>query len=568
MTKARDIADIDQELSTADSPTFAGLTTTANVSFGDADKAMFGAGNDLQIYHSVGAQGGASIIDEVGEGSLFIRGTNVVIQHRDSDPNEQMIQAIANGAVTLSHNGSPKIATTSTGVAVTGNITATGAVTAGDVNITGPSPILTLTDNDVASEYTQIQNSAGHTYIDSRNGAGDGFVVFRGLGGGVATEYARFDASGNFGLGDTSPSEALSVTGNIAATGSVTADSLVVNGNNYPSAGALSNRNMVINGAMQVAQRGTSFAGLTDGTLTYTLDRWAFSEQGASTGVFTVTQDTDTPAGFGSSLKMDCTTADATLANADSFWLQQKVEAQNLQQLDYGSAAAQEATMSFWVKSNKTGTYVVWLFLADDSRSNQVQYTIDVADTWEKKTGVISADTTGIINNDIGAGLFVRFVLGSGTNYTSGTAPTAWETNTAANRYAGQTVNLADNTANYFNVTGVQLEVGDTSTPFEHRSYAQEMALCQRYYWRDAVYLQGYQAANGDFSETVQHPVQMRASPTRGWTSNPTNITNVVAYFIADYPPASSSTNTRVYARATATGHIEFGSNYSLDAEL
>jgi hypothetical protein len=248
------------------------------------------------------------------------------------------------------------------------------------------------------------------------------------------------------------------------------------------TAGSLSNRSLIINGAMNVAQRGTSFAGLTDATGGYTLDRWEFIEQGAPTGVFTVTQDTDTPAGFGSSLKVDCTTADATLAAADSFGLMQKVEAQNLQQLDYGSADARKVTYSFWVKSNKTGTYVVWLLQPDDGRQYQVQYTIDVADTWEKKTGVISADTTGIIDNNTGSGLFFRFVLASGTDYTSGTAPTAWETNTAANRFVGQTVNLADNTANYFNVTGVQLEVGDTATPFEHRSFGQELALCERYF--------------------------------------------------------------------------------------
>ena len=309
-------------------------------------------------------------------------------------------------------------------------------------------------------------------------------------------------------------------------SGPVTVDGkFVVNGNNYPSAGALSNRNLIINSAMQVAQRGTSFAGLTDGTLTYTLDRWAFSEQGASTGVFTVTQDTDTPAGFGSSLKVDCTTADATLAAADSFGLMQKVEAQNLQQLDYGSADARKVTYSFWVKSNKTGTYVVWLFQPDDSRSNQVQYTIDVADTWEKKTGVISADTTGIIDNNTGSGLFVRFVLASGTNYTSGTAPTAWEANTAANRYAGQTVNLADNTANYFNVTGVQLEVGDTATPFEHRSFGQELQDCTRYY--EASFEAGGEASSDgkvtgtaldnsgiDAIEGTRWRVAKRAAPT------------------------------------------------------
>ena len=199
----------DQGVATTDSPTFAGLTTTANVSFGDNDKAIFGAGNDLQISHD----GNNSLIDEVGTGSLFIRGTNVNIQNIDSDPDESMINAIANGAVKLSHNGSPKIATTATGVAVTGNIVATGSVTAGDMNITGPTPVLTLTDNDVANEYTDIQNASGTTYIASRNGTANGQILFAGRGGGTLDEYARFNASGNLGIGTASPDTPLHVTG-------------------------------------------------------------------------------------------------------------------------------------------------------------------------------------------------------------------------------------------------------------------------------------------------------------------------------------------------------------------
>tara|TARA_R110001632_G_scaffold469_1_gene1633 strand:- start:771 stop:3029 length:2259 start_codon:yes stop_codon:yes gene_type:complete len=129
---------------------------------------------------------------------------------------------VENGTVTLYHNGASKLATTSTGIDVT------GSVTADDMFITGPTPNLRLTDNDVANEYTNIQNASGGTYIDSRNGDLNGPIIFRGQGGGVTDEYARFIANGNFGIGDTSPSEALSVTGNIAATGTVTADGLTV----------------------------------------------------------------------------------------------------------------------------------------------------------------------------------------------------------------------------------------------------------------------------------------------------------------------------------------------------
>ena len=194
------------------------FTTTGDMTFGDLDKAIFGAGGDLQISHD----GNNSLIDEVGTGNLYLRSTNLYMQNIDSDPDEMMISAIANGAVTLSHNGSAKIATSASGVDVT------GSVTAGDMFITGPSPTLTLTDNDAASEYTQIQNVSGDTYFDSRNGADHGAIVLRGRGAGLTREYARFIESGNFGIADTSPSERLSVTGNIAATGTVTADAGIV----------------------------------------------------------------------------------------------------------------------------------------------------------------------------------------------------------------------------------------------------------------------------------------------------------------------------------------------------
>lgn len=284
--------------------------------------------------------------------------------------------------------------------------------------------------------------------------------------------------------------------------------------------GALSNRNLIINGAMQVAQRGTSFAGLTNGNGGYTLDRWEFVEAGSSTAVFTLTQDTDAPDGFASSLKWDCTTADAVLAASEYSSLDYAIEAQDLQHLNYGSAGAVETTISFWVKSNKTGTYVLWFFQPDGTRHRQSQYTIDVADTWEQKTVVIPADTSGVISNDNGSGLLLRFVLGAGTDYTSGTAAAAWEAITTANRHVGQTVNLADTIGNYFQITGVQLEVGDTATPFEHRSYGQELALCQRYYQELNLPSNHYflctrlSVSSGIPYGSYTLPVEMRSTPT------------------------------------------------------
>ena len=266
--------------------------------------------------------------------------------------------------------------------------------------------------------------------------------------------------------------------------GSATTDALTTRVN-----GASGRKNMIINGAMNVAQRGTSYTGFTNGSGNgcKTVDRYLIVEAGAPSGVFTITQDTDAPVGFASSLKWDCTTAQASMAAADQIYFEQKIEAQDSQHLNYGTSSALQTTVSFWVKSNKTGTYVAWFYQQDDDREVQSQYTIDTADTWEKKTCVVPADTTGVIDNNNDTGLRVRFVLASGTNFTSGTASTAWEADVSANRNVGQTVNIADSTANYINFTGVQFETGAVATDFEHRSFGEELALCQRYYQTSGV---------------------------------------------------------------------------------
>lgn len=239
-------------------------------------------------------------------------------------------------------------------------------------------------------------------------------------------------------------------------------------------------RNLIINGDMQIAQRATSVTGITS-TNYYTADRWRTDVTTA--GTWTQTQDTDVPTGqgFANSLKLDCTTADASLASGDRIFLGQRIEGFNVQSLAKGTPTAKSITVSFWVKSNKTGTYIVELFDSDNSRQISTSYTISVADTWEKKTITNVGDTTGVLANDNGIGLMVQFWFAAGSNYQSGTLSTTWGTSTNANRAVGQ-VNIADSTSNYFNITGVQLETSTVATPFEHLQYGQQLALCQRYY--------------------------------------------------------------------------------------
>jgi hypothetical protein len=242
-------------------------------------------------------------------------------------------------------------------------------------------------------------------------------------------------------------------------------------------------RNIIINGGMQVAQRGTSVSSVT--TSGYkALDR--FNIDLSSAGTWTISQDTNTPSGFGSSMKFLCTAADASLGSSDRIAFRQFIEGQNVQQLKKGTSDAELVTASFYVKSNKTGTYILEFYDLDNSRHINKSYTVDTANTWEYKTITFEADTTGVLDNDNASSAMLHFWLGSGSSYSSGTLQTSWGANATNNRAVGN-VNLADAVDNYWQITGVQLEVGEQATPFEHRSYGEELGLCQRYYERSGL---------------------------------------------------------------------------------
>ena len=284
-----------------------------------------------------------------------------------------------------------------------------------------------------------------------------------------------------------------------------------------PNVNNVVGKNLIINGAMQIAQRGTSTTGVT-GSDYYTCDRYKTIL--TSLGTWTVEQSTDAPDGFSNSLKHSCTTADASPAAADILYLSQIIESQNLQQVAKGTASAKSLTCSFWVKSNKTGTYIVGLQEFQNTRYIANSYTINAANTWEKKTITFAGDTTGTLANDNSAGLYLQFYLGSGSDYSSGTLATSWESTVNVNRAVGQ-VNLADSTSNYINITGVQIEVGDTATEFEHRQYGTELQLCQRYYYRCSQRPLGYSQASAQlFRGSVDFPTTMRTAPSLDSSGN------------------------------------------------
>ena len=279
----------------------------------------------------------------------------------------------------------------------------------------------------------------------------------------------------------------------IDTSGHVTVDGVAM-----PSSGPLSNRNLIINGAMQVAQRGTQITGATSGS-NYTCDRYSLAI--GSLGTWTLDQSSDSPNGFNNSVKATCTTADPSPASGDNIQFLYKVEAQDLQCLSYGNSGAKAATLSFWVKSNKTGNATVEFFQSDNSnRMLSQEYTINSADTWEYKTISIPADTSGLFNDDNGLGMEIGFWLNTGSTFTSGSLKTVWGAYSAGSRNPSN-LGVGGATSDYFAITGVQLEVGSVATPFEHRSFGDELLRCQRYYQTSFPYGDAI-AANSNYRET------------------------------------------------------------------
>ena len=281
---------------------------------------------------------------------------------------------------------------------------------------------------------------------------------------------------------------------------------------------ALSNRNMIINGAMQVAQRGTSATFSTSSEGYLVADRFAFSMNGTST-VYTASQDTTAPDGFANSLKLDCTTADASLSAGDFTQLHYRIEGQDLQQLQKGTSGAKKVTISFYVRSPKTGTHILEIQDRDNTRSISKAYTVSSANTFEYKEVTFDGDTSGALNNDNGESFRLTWWLQAGSTYTSGTLATSWESTTSANRAVGQ-VNIGDDAANNFFISGIQMEIGEQATPFEHRSFGDEMTRCERYFQR-FVANDAYTAWSVAFSTSatsakahLKYNGKMRAEPT------------------------------------------------------
>ena len=318
-------------------------------------------------------------------------------------------------------------------------------------------------------------------------------------------------------------------------------------------------RNIIINGGMDLAQRGTSTASVSSGATYPALDRFKFYV--SSGGTWTVSQDTDVPSGqgFAKSLKMDNTTANGSLSSGSLAQIQQGIEGQNLQYLKKGTSNAESVTLSFWVKSNKTGTYICEIRDTDNSRSISKSYTISSASTWEKKTITFDGDTTGTLNNDNDKSLELVWWLLAGTDFTSGTLQTSWGSQTNANRAVGQ-VNLADSTSNEWYITGVQLEAGQTASEFEFLPFDVNLFRCMRYYQKTQTNfyhsLAPFTDGTNQLRGAVKFPVNMRTTPTLTLDVGSGSIsTNYLGFDGFNMQGVSSST-------------AHFINDYTADAEL
>tara|TARA_R100000329_G_scaffold25123_1_gene23747 strand:- start:587 stop:1696 length:1110 start_codon:yes stop_codon:yes gene_type:complete len=306
---------------------------------------------------------------------------------------------------------------------------------------------------------------------------------------------------------------------------------------------ALSDRNVIINGAMQVAQRSTSETGLGSANGYHTVDRWQTTAANTA-GRFTQEQSADAPSGFAFSTKLSCTTADTSIAADELVKFRQKIEAQNLIRFAKGTSDAKRYALSFYVKGNANATYVAELYDADNAR--QISKTFNVTTSWNRVELNFPADTSGALNNDNGTGIIMQIYLHAGSTFTSGTLnSSAWAASTDANRAVGIS-SFFDSTSRTFFITGVQLEVGDVATPFEHRSFADELLQCQRYYYRVGDdnngggyhrYAVGSCQGTSSCGITVHAPVKMRTTPTLEQTGTASNY----ALYEADSVHACSS---------------------------
>ena len=350
-----------------------------------------------------------------------------------------------------------------------------------------------------------------------------------------------------------------------------------------------SGRNLIINGDMRVAQRATSVTGVANNANEgyQSLDRFGLYFANNAGGVCTVSQSTDVPAnqGFSNSYKIDVTTADTSIATNQQIYTSTILEAQDIRNSGWNyTDPSSYLTLSFWVKSSKAGTYCITMRDYDAGSWHYVfEYTLS-ANTWTKVTHKIPGHASLVFNNDVGHGIDVKWMFVAGTERDNHTG-NSWLLDGTAGATSNQ-VNFFDSTSNDFYLTGVQLEVGETATAFERRSYGDELRRCQRYRYQIDLansaapmhlVMSRFQAGSGVAYASVQFPGEMRAAPnfsftggtlsSSGYAGNP--VLNRTSKSSCDLKSTRSiSSNDVVYLRAISGGDSSDVLILNFDSEL
>ena len=372
--------------------------------------------------------------------------------------------------------------------------------------------------NNIRQEPTTAYTATGTalTMTGAVNSSDSFYVIFQGKG--VATTGlpvgSTIAADVITATGAISTSSTITSTGNITTSGTVNTPS--INGGQIGG-----RKNIIINGAMQIAQRGTSSTGLGAGVGYFTLDRYVmYNGADASAGRYTMSQSTVTDLeGFSNALKIDCTTADTSIAAGEGLLLQQAIEGFNVQQLKATSTSTKAFTLSFYAKSNASRAIVTEVRTSSGT-NRQACKLHTIGTTWARHTFTVSAASSMQLDNDNSSEMQINFWLHAGSTYSGGTLSATFAASNNANRAAGAG-SIFSSTDNTLEITGIQLEAGSQATPFEHRSYGEELALCQRYYINTkdggssygSVVMTRSVYANEAMGSTA-FPVEMRAVPT------------------------------------------------------
>ena len=382
------------------------------------------------------------------------------------------------------------------------------------------------------SQDMQLFHDGNHGYINDA-GAGNlrlrsGTLEIQNLAGSKTS--AVFSSGGGQTLNFNNNAKFVTTNTGVVVTGICTATSFSGSGEELTRTTQLSHRNIIINGSMSVAQRATSATGSFTTAGYATCDRWKFGAYQTDQLSMTITQEAmNSVNGFGNYLKMSPQTAESGGAANEYVNMRYIIEAQDCQQLQWGTLSAKSATLSFWVKSNVTGTACV-NFTKNDSTSYQITrtYTINNPNTWEYKTLTIPGLTASGIANDNGAGITIYWFLDAGSAYKSSNS-TSWGTMSDGGYAYGHSANFIDSTSSNWNITGVQFEVGSQATPFEHRSFGDELRRCQRYFYKISTTASGtgeykhigtmqYYGSRYPYGKMLDLPVPMRTIPTGSHT--------------------------------------------------